>query len=189
MLYFGPVNDAPAYPLTSEYRNAPMGSSWLVHEWGDRLDDCLGEFSLDEVIDAFATMSERWTTGLNDYGKALSLTEGGSAEQPRHRFEELSCARMIDCQLRCVLEIFRFHRWRLGVIAAKGLQPPCKLPLDGRALEILKGQIPNPKNAQMLTEDDSRLGFHQEPQAQFYDSERIQHAITVMHREIAAAQP
>lgn len=187
MLYFGPVNDAPAYPLSSEYRDAPMEPAWLVHEYGDRLNDCLEEFSLDEVIDAFAAMSECWAEGLTDYYKALSPTENTTAEQLRHRFEELSCARMIACQLRCAREIFRFHRWRLGVIAAKGLHPPCKLPLDGQAVEILKGQIANAQEAQRLVEADTRLGFHQEAQAQFYNSERIQHAITVMQREIESA--
>ena len=186
MLYFGPVNDAPAYPLTLEYRNAPMGPSWLAHDFGDCLDDCLGEFSLDEVTNAFGEMSKHWEKGLTGYCEALSSTDPGTQDQIRHRLEELSCARMIACQLRCALEIFRFHRWRLGVIAAKHLQPPCKVPADKQAVAILKRQIENAKEAQTLTKADTRLGFHQEPQAQFYDPAKIQQAIAVMRREVEA---
>jgi len=184
-LYFSPTNYAVAYPLKCEYEDRPMGPTWIVHHpFGDRINDCLGEFSLDKVIDAFTVMSEFWTTGLNDYNKALSLAEGGATEQMRHRSEELSCARMIGCQLRCVLEIFRFHRWRLGVIAAKDLHPPCKVPLDEQGVEIIIRQIANAKEALMLTQLDPRLGFHQEPQLWFYDPDQIQTSIDSMSHEI-----
>ena len=59
--------------------------------------------------------------------------------------------------------------------------------LDKQAVEILKRQTANAQEALMLAEADTRLGFHQEPQAQFYDPERIQYAIAVIYREIAAA--
>ena len=187
MLYLGPINYAPAYPLSLEYRNAAMGPAWLEHEWGDRLDDCLGPFTLDEVIDAFDEMAEHWAAGLDDYHKALWPTEGATQEQLRHRSEELSCARMIGCHLRCVREVFRFHRWRVGIIAAKDLQPPCEVPLAGQAVEIIKAQIADAQDALALAECDTRLGFHQEPQVRCYDPERIRLAIAMMHREIAAA--
>ena len=188
MLYFGPVNYAPAYPLTSEYRTVPMGPSWVQHHpFGDRLADCFGPFSLDEIIEAYRTMSDLWDQGLAHYTQALTPATDMSAEHLQHTSEELSCARMIGCQLRCTLDIFRFHRWRVGVIAAKGLHPPCKVPLDGQAMEILKGQIANAQEALILTEADNRFGFHQEPQAQFYSPELIQSAIEVMNGEIKAA--
>ena len=139
------------------------------------------------MIDAFAAMSQTWGQALADYDNALSSAEKGTPDELRNRFEELSCARMISCQLRCSLEIFRFHRWRLGVIAGKGLQPPCKVPLDEEAVEILKRQTVNAKEALALTQQDIRLGFHQEAQAKFYDSGRIQQAIAVMCREIGTA--
>ena len=185
MLYIGPINYAPAYQLSLAYRAVPMGPAWLECEWGDRLDDCLGAFTLDEVIEAFSQMSERWASGLTVYDKALSPTEGATPEQLQHRSEELSCARMIGCHLRCVTEIFRFHRWRLGVIAANGLKAPCQLPPDGQGMGIIKAQIVNAQDALLLAQADTRLGFHQEPQLQFYDPDRIQLAIDVMSRETA----
>lgn len=188
MLYWGPNNYAPAYPLVSDYRDEAMGPSWIGHHpFGDRLEDCIGPFSIDEVIQAYDPMSGLWDKGLADYRKALSSTEGGTEEQLRHRFEELSCADMISCHLKSASEIFRFHRWRLGVIAAQGLQPPCKVPLDAQAVEIMERQIGNAKEALKLAKADARLGFHQEPQARFYDPQRIQIAIDGMYREITAA--
>jgi hypothetical protein len=189
MVYWAPTNYAPAYPLSLDYRDAPMGPSWIQHSpWGDRLEDCFGPFSLDEIIEAYQTMSDLWEKGLPDYAQALAHAADISAKYLQRASEELSCARMIGCQLRCALEIFRFHRWRLGVVSAKRLQPPCKVPLDPEAVEILKRQRTNAEEALLLTEADARLGFHQEPQAQFYDPGRIQHALALMYREIEAAQ-
>ena len=189
MLYHSPMNYAVAYSLKLKYEDRPMGPSWIPHSpWGNRLEDCFGPFTIDEIIKSYRSMSDLWQQGLADYCEVLSPSLVISEKHLRHRSEELSCARMIGCHIRCILGAFRFHRWRLGVIAVKGLQPPCHVPLNDQALEIIQRQIADAKEALQLSEADARLGFHQEPQFRFYDLERIQIAIDIMSREIEGSR-
>ena len=65
MLYFGPMNYSVAYPLKMKYEDRPMGPSWIWHEtFGDRLEDCIDPFTLDEVCKCFELMANDWSKGL-----------------------------------------------------------------------------------------------------------------------------
>ena len=187
MLYWSVMNYAPAFALSSTYQAKPLAPSWMKtqpSEWGDRLEDCYGPFTLDEIISGFEVMVELWDAGLAKYRAALSRKAMETEQQACHRIEELSCANMIGCHLRCSLGVFRFHRWRLAAMARLGLLPPCRTPLDDQARAIIQAQITHCKETLPLVEQDRRLGFHQEAQAWLYDAERIRAAISQMEQEL-----
>ena len=168
IIYNSPINYAPAYPLDLCYRAKPMGPSHLHHEWGDRLEDTLGDWALEDVIRSFESMSALWNEGLSDYRRALVVAKG-STEQKKHHKEELSCAEMIGCHLASVSNIYRFHGWRLDAMERLGLKAPCEIPPDEISRQIMHKEVENTRKAIGLLSNDSRLAFHQEAQAFFFD--------------------
>ncbi len=185
-LYYSPLNYAPAVALTSHYRGQPLGPSWLVRERGDRFDDCLADFTLDQIIESFATISQEWDTGLAEYRAAL---DGRAIARYRlHCFQELSTAAMIASQLRSFLNLAKFHRWRLEKLAEIGATWPCDLPLDAAARHIMADECDNARVALELTQADPRLGWHQECHAYLYDAPAIRTKLQQMQHELALPQ-
>jgi len=179
ILYHSPINYAPGYPLDPHYRDQPMGPSHLQHPWGDRLEDTLGEWSLDEVIRSFESMHPLWQAGLVAYRRALEPPTTAPVRQ-LHRRQELICAEMIGCHLASMIQIYRFHRWRLDTMKRKGLKPPCTVPLDESARRILREEEANCQVAIPLVQEDPRLGFHEEAQAVYYDAV----SLAAKHRQL-----
>lgn len=186
IIYTSPINYAPAYPLDLTYRAQPMGPSHLQHEWGDRLEDTLGDWPLDDVIRSFESMSVLWNEGLSDYRQALA--EGkGSAEHQKHRAEELICAEMIGCHLASITNIYRFHGWRCDAMMHLGLQAPCEIPPDEISRQIMRNEIQNTRAAIELVRKDPRLGFHQEAQAFYFNADSIEAKQKNLERILSAA--
>lgn len=183
-LYGGPLNYAPALPLSLHYEAKPLGPSWIIHEPGERLEDCLGEFSLQQYIDSFADMTDAWAQGNALYQAALNQTTSAVATA-RHRFEEASCASMIECQLRSFLHVARFHQWRLRRISEQKLTPPCTLAPDDEARAIWLAERVNAVAALQLTERDARLGYHQEGKGYFYNPKMLRQKIAELDANLA----
>lgn len=174
-LYFGPMNHAPACPLSSEYSGRPLKGSWIdAPDFGDRHHDAIvPPFTLPLVVDALRDMADLWQQGVVLYGQALSGDAHTDPAIRLHRAQELSCARMIGIQLRSTLHLLAFQDWRLRRMEEMGLQPPCSLPLDEHAVDLIRREITNITPAVALTQADPRLGHHQEAQAYFYHSAMI----------------
>ncbi len=65
MIYFGPVNFALALPMDdSPLKGTPITNSFLQMERGDKWEDSLGPFTLDEVIARFDAMSGKLRPAL-----------------------------------------------------------------------------------------------------------------------------
>ena len=183
-LYVGPMNYAPAYPLWLEYHDKPMGPSWIEHEpWGDRLEDCFGPFTLEEIIDALDSMAGKWEQALKNYQKALT-EKGTDSTQTHRRIEELSCARMIGVHLKSATNIFRFHQWRRGVMEKSNLQPPCTVRMDERAVGIFSSELENVRAALELVESDARLGYHQECHTYMCSADKLREKINMLQSQL-----
>ncbi len=175
MLYFGPMNYSVSYALSGEYRDRPMGSSWIWHEpFGDRLEDCLSPFSLDQVLRCLELMDQHWSRGMVAYSLALDDTNN------KHQVDELNCATMIGLHISAARNIFDFHDWRRRAMKAGGLDGPCMIDLDEHASDIISRQVATCERALKLATSDERFGYHQEPQARFYTPESISHCIRAM---------
>src|SRR5690606_431130 len=143
------------FPLSLSYRGEPMKPSWIAHEIADRVEDCLRPFTWDEVITAMEAMLAGWSAALPDYVEALSRDmDACDALHRQRRREELSCARMIELQLRSMLHVLRFHRRRAELMSQAGLQAPCTLPRDAQLLELMRAEIDNAQAALPLVRDD-----------------------------------
>ncbi len=186
LLYFSPLNDAPAHPLSFHYTGTPLGGSWVPHEFGDRLEDCLGPFTMGEVADAFADLGRGWQEGLAGYEQALGhLVLGASPAQRHHAAEELRCAQMIGLQFRSAANLFRFHQERQRLMADRGLVAPCDLPRTGALEDRMRDEILNAQAALPLVEADPRLGFHQEARVYMYEANLIRSKIAQIAHELS----
>lgn len=172
MLYHSPMNYAPALKLSFHFAGRKMGPSWIPHRpWGDDLKNCLTPFTIEQVTTAFAIMRDAWQTGLALYTKTLTPHENprGTTVQ-RHCFEERSCAAMIGCHLDAMHNICAFQKWRDRRIQTYKLTAPCKIPPNREGLDIVERQRATARRAALLLEADPRLGYHQEPHAQFFSA-------------------
>ena len=173
-LYLSPLNEAPAYPLRQRYDDLVMGGSWVAHEYGDRLEDCLTPgFTAQTTADAFAALADAWDEGLALIGPAFNAAHG-DATQRRHRQEEWSCARMISLQMRSTAHVFAFHAWRQRRIESLGLNTPSKVPLDHAGASIMESELLLCEQARDLCQADARLGLHQECHLYFYNADMIE---------------
>ena len=160
MLYHSPMNYAVAYPLTLEYRDHLMGPAWIWHApFGDRLEDCMEPFTIDQILTCFEKMETHWRVGLELYDQASQ--------------EELDCAKMIGCHISAMKNIFEFHNWRRKKMAGMNITGPCTLPPDETASKILANQMRIMKTAKKLAENNDTFGFHQEPGEYFYTAQTI----------------
>ncbi len=185
LLYFSPLNDAPAHPLSFRYLAKPLEGSWIKHEFGDQLEDCLGNFTMEEVTAAFVDLAKGWQDGLPWYEQALGVpAPAATAVQRAHRLDELRCAQMIGLQLRSVSNLFRFHRERQTLVKEHGLTPPCDLPRTDVLIGILRDEINNARAALPLVEADPRLGYHQEAHTYMYSAALIREKLAQMEREL-----
>ncbi len=174
MLYLGPMNYAVSYPLSLTYRARAMGPSWEPHgAFGDRLEDCLGPFTLDQVIMALTRMEALWGEGIRDYAEASDV--------------EQACATMIGLHVQALRNIFQFHRWRCLRMQAMGCTGPCRLPPDVESGVIMRQQIAVMKAAGDLVSKYPAFGYHQEPGAYLYSSATITQALAEMEADLAAA--
>lgn len=172
--YFSFFNYAPAYPLSMEYHARRMGPSWVAHDpWGDDIETGIKPFTPQEVLNAFAPMSEQWHQALKGYLIALE-TAGGTSDQQRHRWEEASCAKMIGLHLRSAANIMRFHLWRKPKLAEKTGPLPWTLAPDAQLRPIVADEIESVRQAIPLASTDTRLGYHYECQAYFYTPGHLQ---------------
>ncbi len=167
-LYFGPMNYAVAYPLSPDYHARPMGPTWCFHEpFGDRLDDCLGSFTVDQVVDCFERMLGHWRAGMALYG--------GADEAER------ACAAMIGLHIKAACNIFRFHRWRKPQIdRAKGV--PAGLQADAAVLALAEAHCATLRQAAALAGAHPEFGVHQEPGVALYTLHTINEAIAETQR-------
>lgn len=187
ILYYGPHNDAPARRLSLHYAGTPCGRSFMDDPPGDDLHRAItdADFTPAEIVAGFTCLCEGWEAGLRDYAAALAPQPAGlTAEQARHRREELGCAQMIAIQLRSTLHAYRFYFEQQRLLAASGLTPPCTLPPAPALLAIMAAEIANVEGALPLVEADARLGFHQDTQQHKYDAEKIRAKIAAMREEM-----
>ena len=192
LLYVGPHNDAPGRRMSLKYEGKQMGRSWQMDEPGDNLSTALGRpgaidaLTIDSVITAYSTMAERWAAALPDYEAALANDRPGiTNDQRRHRFEELSTARMIGLQLRSTANAYAFHRERLRIMSERGLTPPCDVPLDVGISHVMEDELNVLSRALPLVDADARLGYHLDCGTYKYSGPMIRLKMEQMRSELA----
>lgn len=185
-LYRSPVNDAPAHPLSLQYRAQELGHSHLPHEMGDDALFCLGPMPIANVVKQLDLLVAKWREGLELLDQALAADASEDVLHQTRRRQEQSTAHMVAFQMQSTANFFRFHQRRLKL--TNNATTPCTLPADAQLQTIMEKEIENTLAALPLVEGDTRLGLHQESHAQMYDAPMMRAKIKAMKEELALAR-
>ena len=159
LIYWGPINYAMAYPLTSApLTGKSMGWSWVMHERGDDLEPTLRQFTLDEVIASFDALVAQWRPAIANYAHALA-----GCKEPQAKLE-LGVAKMIGCAYRSTANVYKTYKLRKERPA----------DLEAQFAAVAADEIANLEEALPLLKADSRLGFHAECQAYMFSAELVE---------------
>ena len=157
-LYWSPINYALAYPLKEKLENKPMGPSWIPHLWGDKLEDSLGEYSLDEMITLLRQLTLAWNKRVWPYKDSLQ-----NCRHTQRAQKELASAALAGCTFRSTYNIYRWYR----------LTKDGRKPGHPEKIEIIRNEIENLQQALTYIPQDNRSGYHQEPHLYLYDEHTI----------------
>ena len=185
MGYYGPFHSGIAWPYHPEVSCTGLPRSWWPDEppAGDRIGECLGTYTLDEVEASAEEMA-----GLVRDMPSLSAL---AASAPAERRGDVAVMKAFRLQLLAARDVFRFYRLRRDAIAASRREP-------GRAKALLAQMEATVDDARRLAEEmlpvaeaDSRIGFHAEAAKRTYDPTSVRRQIAdlrvvaVRIREIA----
>jgi len=157
-LYFGPLNYALAFPWPAEKGTRRMGRNWTGDEWGDRLEDTLPPYTMQQMLELLDRLAEGWQRALSLYRRGLQPV---ADKDPRAR-RELASAQYAGASFRSCANLYR---WYAGLLADKP-DPDLierELNLCNQALDLL--------------EEYPDLGFHQECQLRQCSPQRVRRKI------------
>jgi hypothetical protein len=169
-LYVSPVNYSMAYQIKpARINKKPCGRSWLMDKRnGDFLDDCYGEYTLDEIIKGLGILQKEWKKGISILKKALNNSVGKNKE------EELSNASCCYHAFRSAWNTFKAYKLRKKWSEAK-------IP---QYIRIIRNEQENLEAALPLVKKDKRLGFHGEAFDYMFNAELIEKKIATLKRQI-----
>jgi hypothetical protein len=145
-----------------------MGPSWLEHEWGDKLEDTLNGYSLEEMVMLLKQLSLSWQKAVPDYEEALK----NSTETERAK-KEIAVAATAGCTFRSTYNIYRWYQ----LIKYKKEKM-------GKRVDILQDEMKNLEQVLRYIDLDSRLGYHQEAQAYMFDKSSIKQKLKNIRQKI-----
>ena len=169
-LYFGPMNYALVYPLKMRFAGKPMERSWIRHEPGDRLEDTVGAYTLEQVAGLLGRLSSRWADAARLYEQALA-----DADERQRAQQEAAVAKVAAAAFRSAWNIYR---WYLTRRRKQGQR------LSRDETQIIADEIENLHGALPYVRADDRIGFHDEAQCYMFDATAIEQKLKEMKKRI-----
>jgi len=165
--YYGPMHDGVVWPLHLKPADKPLAPTWKL-EYGtsaDRYGECLGTFSLEEVLTLCAELSRKWHSGM----KILRELRPDFKDS-KECLKDIALAEALDIQFQSGYNILKFYALRdelLTVTDGQGLK------ILSQMQELVLTEIKNSTRMVELCEADSRLGFHPEAEGYKYFPEKL----------------
>lgn len=183
LLYYGPVNRAPAIPWTFPGKGLPMTPSWRPGPPGDSIEryinisgtevgrSWLGPFEPDFAQACFQDVSDRWEQGISLLSDALEKShadEGaGYADEPTPAQREWIVAKAFAIHMKSTVHLLRFAQAR-DALEERGLSGKERARLLSECRSAVADEIVNRAEYPPLLRADSRLGFHSEVEDYFF---------------------
>jgi hypothetical protein len=172
--YYGPMHDGVIWPLHLKPVDEPLAPTWRL-DYGtsaDRYGECLGKFSLEEVLTLCVELSSKWHRGVE-------ILQGlrGDFKESGECLKNIALAKALDIQFKSGYNILKFYALRDELLTVSGGQG---LKILSQMQEITLAEIKNSTRMIELCEADSRLGFHPEAEGYKYFPEKLEWRIKLL---------
>jgi len=165
--YYGPMHDGVVWPLHLYPVDKPLAPTWKL-EYGtsaDRYGECLGKFSLKEVLTLCSELSRKWHNGVE-----ILQDLGAEFKDSEERLKDIGLAEALDIHFKSGYNILKFYALRDDLLKVRGDKG---LEILGIMQEIVLSEIKNSTRMIELCKADSRLGFHPEAEGYKYFPEKL----------------
>lgn len=173
--WYGPMHDAPVWPLQLIPKNLPLAGTWLTYDavGGDRIGECmLCGHDIYETVILCERMSGAWKKGVE-----ILKDIRNSGNQP-WRTEQISIAKALDCQFESGLNILRFYMLRERL----GLEQGNPEELLAIMYRIVEREIEISQSLCELCRNDKRLGYHSEGEGFKYFPDKLEWRIKLLEK-------
>ncbi len=170
--YYGPMHDGVVWPLHLKPVDEPLAPTWRqgYGASGDRYGECLGGFSLDEVLTLCRSLSDKWTEGCTIF-QALRPDFSDNSE----RLKDIGLVETLATQFESGYSILKFYALREKLCDESAAEWSEAL---AQMEAIAVAEIDRSKKMLAACEFDSRLGFHSEAECYRYFPAKIRWRIT-----------
>lgn len=168
LVYFGPMNRAPALAWSFQEPTKPAAPSWLPAHPYDSLHGWMDPYTPEVLIDCFSRFLERWERGLQLLDNAVEqMTDSNGQLTPAAR--EWVVAHAVATHIRSTIHFIRYAvaRKELWTLTS-GADARRKERLLGEMMQCVSAEIENREAYLPLVKADSRLGFHSEVEDYLY---------------------
>jgi hypothetical protein len=154
--YYSPMHDGVVWPLYLIPEEKPLAPTWRLDYGtsGDRYGECLGKFSLDEVLTLCQTISEKWNKGA----KIMRDLRPAFRDNPE-RLKDIDLVEALGVLFESGYNILNFYSLREVLLNSAPNEWSAAL---AQMENIVNGEIKRSSRMIKLCEADSRLGFHSE---------------------------
>ncbi len=169
--YYGPMHDGVVWPLYLVPADKPLAPTWKLEYGtsGDRYGECLGGFTLEDVLTLCSQLANQWQTGIR---KMLTLNQDSHACA-----QDISLAEALNIHFQSGYNILKFYALRDKLTVTSGEQG---LVILAQMREIAEQEIRNSARILTLCHSDSRLGFHPEAEGYKYFPEKLTWRINLL---------
>jgi hypothetical protein len=173
--YYGPMHDGVVWPLYLEPADEPLAPTWRLDYGtsGDRYGECLGRFTIDEVLALCSSLSNEWHKGLEILQESKNDFAGA-----QECLKDIILVQALDIQFKSGLNILEFYKLRDELLKVAG---EAGLDILSRMQEIVNDEISNSGFMVELCVKDSRLGFHPEAEGYKYFPEKLKWRIMLLN--------
>lgn len=189
--WYGPMHDAPVWPLHLEPADRLISPSWLIASHstqepfpasGDRIGECFYyTHTLDEIVFLCRQMARYWNRGVAILRRLLPAL-AGNAERRR----DIGVATALGIQFESGYNMLRFYALREEL----PWQPKVEQQRTLAAMKrIVRRELRRDAELLELCRADSRLGFHSEAEGYKYFPAKIEWRTAQLQRLLAEEFP
>lgn len=154
--YYGPMHDGVVWPLYLIPEDKPLAPTWRLdyRTSGDRYGECLGKFSLNEVLTLCQIIFQKWSEGA----KIIQDFRPAFRNNPE-RLKDIDLVEALGILFKSGYNILNFYALRKILLS---YNPDEWADTLTQMESIVNGEIKRSSRMIKLCEADSRLGFHSE---------------------------
>jgi prepilin-type processing-associated H-X9-DG protein/prepilin-type N-terminal cleavage/methylation domain-containing protein len=174
--YYGPMHDGVVWPLHLKPVDKPLAPTWKLEYGtsGDRYGECLGPFSLDEVLILTRKMSVSWNKGTEILCKLRSVFEHAP-----ERLKDIGLVEALNIQFESGHKILKFYSLRNVLLDTDSTKWAKALK---QMENIVLGEIAHSERMIELCEENSSLGFHSEAEGYKYFPNKLRWRIALLKK-------